>query len=712
MRHRSHIYSRAALSAGLCLLPVLAHSQPEAAETRRVDLDTVVVSASGFEQSINEAPASISVVSRQELEEMRVSSLAEALANIEGVDIGGSLGKTGGLSISMRGMPTDYTLILIDGRRQNVAGNVTPNGFGGTETHFLPPPSAIERIEIIRGPMSTLYGSDAMGGVVNIITRRVNREWAGSLSGGATLQGDSEFGNIYSSDLYASGPLVRNKLGLTLRGSYQNRRASDLAYLDEDGDPIEVSKRGPSPVKSEVYAAGARLDFIPFTNHELSFEADYNWQTYDNREAQLGTLGIQGYHEEQKFNREQFTLAHVWRLDFGQIESSVMRNTTETVGRTIPPGIPDKEAGSDRTLENTNWVVDSKLTASIQNHTVTLGGQYWDAEMIDGVAVAPFEHTQWAVFLEDEWRLQPNLALILGGRYDHHNQFGSQTSPRGYLVWTLSPQWTIKGGVSQGFKVPRLEQITDGITGFVAQGTRPTIGTPSLQPETSTSYELGVAFDNQSWFRAGLTVFRSEFDDKIASGPGVPNATWEVEPNRPGSVDYGYWPTLEEFAQLINIDEAVTKGAEFTTRILFADAWSLTANYTYTESEQKTGPSQGQPLYATPKHMFNSRLRWEATDKLNVWLSGEYRSERYRGTGADYDAFGDYKAYSLFHLGASYQATENLRFAATLYNLLDRNFVDYRPYVSNPTTGAISYTNLYRVNEEPRRLWLSATVLF
>ena len=142
-------------------------------------LSEVVVSASGFEQKVKDAPASISVISREELQTRQFRDLAEALRGVEGIDVGGGTGKTGGLDISIRGMPSDYTLILIDGRRQNVAGDVTPNGFGAAHTSFMPPVSAIERIEVIRGPMSTLYGSDAMGGVINIITRKVAKEWTG-----------------------------------------------------------------------------------------------------------------------------------------------------------------------------------------------------------------------------------------------------------------------------------------------------------------------------------------------------------------------------------------------------------------------------------------------------------------------------------------------------------------------------------------------------
>ncbi len=104
--------------------------------------ETMVVTASGFEQKVTDAPASITVITREDLEQKRVASIADALSDVEGVDVGGSVGKTGGLNISMRGMPSDYTLVLIDGRRQNNVGNVTPNGFGETSNSFMPPLSA------------------------------------------------------------------------------------------------------------------------------------------------------------------------------------------------------------------------------------------------------------------------------------------------------------------------------------------------------------------------------------------------------------------------------------------------------------------------------------------------------------------------------------------------------------------------------------------
>ncbi len=687
-----------------------------------VRLAGLVVTASGFTQAIDNAPASISLIGREELMEKRVNSLAEAISEIEGVDVGASAGKTGGLDISIRGMPSDYTLILVDGRRQNAAGNIAPNGFGETATSFLPPPAAIERIEIIRGPMSTLYGSDAMGGVVNIITRKVNPVWGGSATAGGTVQQDRDFGDSFNTHAYLSGPVVPDKLGLTLRGSLFARSASDLAYLDAQGNPIEVSKRGPSPVKADIHTFGARLDLVAHRDHDLWLDADFYRQTYDNSASQLGTLdrpdanSFNGYRPQLRFNRDQFTAAHTWRFGFGQLDSSLIRNTTETIGRTIPPGTPGRLPGSPRTLENENLVFDTKAIFELDTHTLSFGGQFWEAEMIDLVAPRPYHQTQWALFAEDEWRLRPDLRLTLGARHDDHRQFGDHLNPRAYLVWNASPRWAFKAGVSQGFKAPRLEQLADGITGFTGQGTRPTIGTPTLQPETSRSTEVGLIFDNEAGFRATVTAFNNAFDDKIANGPGLLNATFAASPNRPGSVNYGNWPLVDTFAQLVNVDEAVTRGFETSLHARFARHWTLTANYTFTESEQKSGAEKGRPLYDTPRHMANARLRWAASAQLNLWLAGEYRDERYRSpdtpTSTAKATWGDYRAYALFHLGAGYQLTPRLTLNGTIYNLLDKNFVEYRPYVSNTATGAISYTNLYNNNQEPRRLWISATYVF
>jgi outer membrane receptor for ferrienterochelin and colicins len=685
----------------------------DAADPDSQILDRIVVTASGYSQKIELAPANITVIDQLALETKPYHGLAEALADVEGVDIGDSVDKTGAPNISMRGMPADYTLILIDGRRQNVAGNVAPNNFNATQNNFIPPLSAIERIEVIRGPMSTLYGSDAMGGVVNIITRKVARDWSATVGADYVLQEDSRFGDTYSSNLYLSGPLVGDRLGLAINGAFFERDAADISYQAIDGSQV-APNMGWNPVSYTNYNFGARLSWVVTENQDVWLDGWINRQKYDNSRGQLGTLGTGGYAPEQRYNREQATLSHTARFNFGTLDSSAMYSLTETIGRLIPPGVAG--AGNPRTLENENVVIDSKLTSGIGSHTFTVGGQWWESEMIDGVALAPFKHEQWALFIEDEWRFMEPLALTVGVRRDDHSTFGGHTSPRVYLVWTANDYFTVKGGVSEGYKTPRLDQLADGIVGFGGQGTIPLIGSPHLKPETSTTTELGFYFDNRNGLRLNLTLFNNDFKDKIATGDPIPNCHFNgfQQP----CMDLGpQWTRSPTFGQSVNIDKAVTRGAEVAATLPLLQNLTFDTNYTFTESEQKSGDSAGKPLTNTPKHMVNARLNWDASNRLSFYLRGEYRSKRYRSvtvgsTQTVTDQLGDYRAYSLFHVGGRFQVTPSVSLNAAVYNLLDKNFIDYRPYVSDPNTGAIAYANMYANTDDARRLWVSVNVTF
>ncbi|RXJ95411.1 TonB-dependent receptor [Arcobacter sp. AHV-9/2010] len=683
-------------------------------ETTKLDSVQVVTTASGYEQKIIDAPASISVLTQEDLKQKKYSNLAEAIEDVEGVDVDRtSVGKTGGLNISIRGMGSANTLILIDGRRQNSSGNNTPNGFGETNNNFLPPLSAIERIEVIRGPMSTLYGSDAMGGVVNIITKKVSNEWTGSFSVDRTFQGNSDFGNSYTTNGYLSGPLIKDKLGLALRGSYYDRSASNIKY--DDGD--DVSKRGNSPVEGINWSFGSKLTYTPTEYHDIFIDAFTSKQKYNNDKAQLGTLNAaaksSGYDKELRFERNQITIGHSSRFDIGTLESSIMRTETEKLGRLIPgnlgvaySGMPTIIGGNKRELENIDTVFDTKFVTDIlDKNIITIGGQLWNSEFNDGLVEEKFKQDMWALFLEDEISITDSFILTLGGRYDHHDKFGGNFSPRAYAVYTANDNWTIKGGVSRGFKAPQVQQLHDGINGATAQGATLTIGNPELKPEKSTNYETGIYYTSDSGFSVNTTIFYNLYEDKI---------------EQDGNVNVTGHPTIPNgiYAKNSNIGEAETKGLEFGTKIPFNDYIDLSANYTYMKTEKKEGSDKGGAFVNTPEHAVNAKLNWKATNKLNVWLKGEYKGERKRYTKSYdnltpsekniYDQLGDKKAYSLFSLGGNYEATKNLTFSATIYNLFNKDFYERSSYQDGGVTKYVAD----EPNIEDRRLWVSMNYTF
>ncbi|WP_230976253.1 TonB-dependent receptor domain-containing protein [Pseudothauera nasutitermitis] len=727
---------------------LVAFSASSLAQESR-QLGEVVVSASGFEQEIRQAPASISVITRDELQTKQFRDLAEALQDVEGVDVRGGTGKTGGLDISIRGMPSDYTLILIDGRRQNVAGNVTPNGFNSALTSFMPPLSAIERIEVIRGPMSTLYGSDAMGGVINIITRKVAKEWNGSVTLEAGIPEDSDYGDSKRVDLYVNGPLVEDLVGLAVRGGIFRRAESDWV-LAPNG---RASGRNPAPAESRQYNVGARLTLTPNRAHDFWLDVERNQTWYNNDDCRLGNVDTKadgagggatclgtpvptiapGYKDYLRFNRDQIALGHTSRLSFGMLESSLTHSTTETVGRTIP-GNPIGSTytvdgktftvGDDRELETTNIVLDSKLVAPIgESHVATVGGQYWNAELVDGLLPKKHDQTMWSLFAEDEWSFTDSLTATFGARYDHHDAFGGEVSPRAYLVWNATERWTVKGGVSKGFKAPRLDQLIDGINGVGSQGASIGIGNPDLKPETSTSTELGVRYDSQGGLTASATAFHNKIKDKI-SNSGGDCATDPI----PGCSYIPAAQTSKTYS--VNIDEAKTWGLELTTRIPLAARWALNLNYTWTDSEIIENGRKNGKLGDTAKHVANAQLRWDATDKLSLWLRGEYRGKARRfdgdpkslaannNTRLEYEALGDLKAYSLFHLGGAYRVSKDVTINANIFNLLDKDFRKFKQWTNN--AGAQVWGSEYFKSTQStkgttpagRTFWISANIGF
>ncbi|QSX32224.1 TonB-dependent receptor [Shewanella avicenniae] len=652
-----------AIVTGIIATPVLADTPAP-----KID-EVIVVTASGMEQKVVDAPASISVISNEDLAQKNYHDLAEALSGVEGVDIRSGTGKTGGLDISIRGMPSNYTLVLVDGVRQSASSDTTPNGFGSMNTGFMPPLNAIDHIEVIRGPMSTLYGSDAIGGVVNIITKKYADQWGGSLNIAHAVQEDDKWGDSSTVGFYAAGPLIKDSLNLTLRGNMRHRQGTSMESLSETS-----ATRTPFPTESDNYTVGGRLNYKLNDQHHLWLDAEVAQQQFDNANDQLGPVGTAGggYESQLQYEQAKLVLGYDAELSFATWKSDLLYSTTENKGRLITArSLPIEFApidGEKRELKNRNIILNSKLIAAIGDaHQLTAGFEYWNAQMKDGIVLAvsgeTFEQDSYSVYAEDQWMPLEPLTVTLGARYEKHDDFNGHVSPRAYAVYTLADDWTVKGGVSTGYNTPALSQLHDGVSGVTGQGSINTVGNPSLNPEKSTNYEAGVYYENIHDFNANITVFYNKYEDAIES-----------------------YAVNDDTNSYRNVGKAKVEGVEFATSFpVLIDALNFNLNYTYNHSEQLNGDNAGAPLNATAKHMLNARLQWQVNDDLTARISAEYHGKLPRYTSV-YDNLtatqqqvvtglgNDMKAWAVIDLGAAYKLTDSITVNANINNLLDKDF--------------------------------------
>lgn len=612
-------------------------------------LDAIVVTASGFEQDIKSAAATISVLTQEQLNKKAYRDVTDALKDVPGVVVTG-----GGSSsdISIRGMGSAYTVIMVNGKKVN-SRVVRPNSDNsGIEQGWLPNIGAIERIEVIRGPMSGLYGSDAMGGVINIITKNTSADWTGSLKVDATLQEDDHSGNIYQSNVFVSGPLIKDLVGFKANGLFSKREEDQLigGYKEQ-----------------KMRAGGASLSFTPSEQHRIDLEYQRSIQ---NRNGRVGhTIDPKSRNAEDSFsnyNRTEYSLSH--QGEFGPIQSNSYIQREENDNPT-------------RNMYAVNTTFNTLNKIQLGAHDFSFGGMYLKEELddlgnqlkVNGKKLSNLDRYSWAVFAEDQWRIFEPFSLTTSVRMDKDEKFGDHLSPKVYGVWSLDDNWIIKGGISTGYKTPALRatvaewgQVTGG---GVSNGV--IVGNPDLKPEKSINYELSLQWDNLSTLSAGLTLFNSEFKDKIT----------EIRTcqSKSGEGKCPWLGTNYDFvSQRENVDKANMRGVETELSWTISPDVRLNSNYTYTHTEQKSGVNKGKPLNEMPKHMFNSTLDWDINDQWSTWSRLNVRSKTSDYLSRVSMAKGK-PAYSMIDMGMNFKATPSFQLGAGIYNLFDKK-IDYTSY--------------------------------
>ena len=632
-------------------------------------LGTVVVTASGNEQAIEDAPASISVLTQEDLRSRPVNELSELLTGVEGVTLNRTANGTP--TIQIRGFDQAYTLMLIDGKRVNSSTSMFRGG-AGYDSGWVPLDD-IERIEVVRGPMSSLYGADAIGGVINIITKPVSNTWKGSVTTEATFSEDRDLADSQKLSFLLSGPIMTETLGVKLYGNYDHRAPSDAK------DPLN---KPVTPLYSRILNrhVGGQLAWKPDARQNITLDADTSSKDHG------------GYTME----RDAFALRH--KGNWGHLSTEITLAADEI--RNLK-GMVDAQVNPNH---SNTWTLNGKASFPVNwgNQFITVGfdarrEKLWDPTNLSGwPGVSSTQSTpstsvkQYALFVEDEIRFTERFIVTLGNHFDHHENFGGHHSPRAYGVFHVNDAWSLKGGISGAFRTPTLVQNSPN-WGSVSCGS-PTvgcyiIGSRDLKPETATSKEIGAQFK-----QGAHAISVMAFDTKLKNMIDIDSRTADktLAPSFDNFV--GFLPDGRPIFSYQNINSARTRGIESSWKWEASQALNLKTTYTLLDAKN-TSKAVATRLINRSRHNLNVTADWRVNAAWSLAANWRLQSAQMLNTAGTVQKGG----YGLVDLSAAWKLNPQTTLRAGVLNVADR-------------TLARAASNDY--TEEGRRIYISMNARF
>lgn len=589
--------------------------------TAQESVDTmgeVVVTATRIQTPTEEVGSSIAVITAEDIEAKGYATVDEVLRGSLGIDVFVTGGPGQSSSTFVRGANSYQTLVLIDGVEMNEPSGIN-RGFNFANLTI----DNIERIEVLRGPQSPLYGADAMGGVINVITKRGEGPPRFFLGG--------EGGSFNTWREFAGAQAGSKKYNFSIEASHSSSDGFSAADDNLPGND-EVDKW-------ENTSTSARVGFVLSDNIDLDFIGRFqDGRTHlDNGGGPYQDADDYSVNERKIFTKAQ---ANIFAFD-GLWE------------QTLAYGWADHQ----RDYKDDPWSGDysydgKKHEVSWQNNfylhetnTLTLGLEYEREEMDDHGDLDVSAHTK-SIFVQDQIKLGGFSFTTFGVRHDDHENFGGEATYRITQAFLLRNWGTkLKGSYGTGFRAPSLNELY-----YVNPWGGPG-GNPDLDPEKSTGWDAGI---EQSLFKnrlnIGITYFHNNFDDLIV---------W----------DNGY----------NNVDKAETGGIESFAVITLSDDLVLGLNYTYTDTED----NDGRRLLRRPLHKigFNTKYRFleRATANLDVFYVGE-RDDSYWDamTFTTRDVVLD--DYVLVNLAASFDIYDYLTIFGRIENLFDEEYYESYGY--------------------------------
>ena len=622
---------------------LLSLAGPAAAQGERDTVETVlvppiVVSVSRVETDASNVASAVTVVTREQIESRQLGTVLEVLQSVPGVSLVRTGGPGGSTSVFLRGASSAHALVLVDGIEMNDPSAPT----GGYDLATLGT-DGIERIEILRGPQSTIHGSSAMGGVVNVITRRGEGPPRVEVRAEA---GAYETANGSLAVLGAGG-------GWSWAATVSRRTTEGISAAPEDlgNEEPDGSRTTALELRVERDAGPFRLALVGHVD-DTDTDLDAAGPTGDDpnrrltdRETAWKAEALSGGAEDR------------WRSAVSMSYASHDRSSLDDPD----PARPDSERGA---FEGSAWKLAWVNDVGVSNTVRLVGGAETERERAattfrsDGL-FGPFEselteRTARTSGVFGELRVEPAgaFSIAAGVRLDDHDRFGAVATAR--LAPAVSFAATgsrLRATWGSGFRAPSLFQLFD-----------PQFGAPDLDAERSRGWDAGVDQTlARGRARISATWFSTRFDDLIAF-------------------------TSEGYR---NEEETSTRGLEVDAAALLARAVRVDAAYTWTRAEAESGPEAGLPLIRRPHHQGSLDAVWNLARGPEIALGARWVGER---EDLDFAVFPAERvrldAYAVWRLAVAWDARESLRLFGRIENIFD---TDYEEVLDFGTIGRAAY---------------------
>ena len=580
-------------------------------------LQLVVVSATRIPTPQLDLASSVTVVTAEDIAAQQQRTIADVLRNIPGLNLVQQGGPGSVTSVFMRGTSSNHTKVLIDGIDVSDPSNANAAfDFGQLPTQD------IERIEVLRGPQSGLYGSDAIGGVINVITR--------SGSGPMKLAASIEGGSFDSFNQTAG-----------LSGSQDTfRYSANVAHLHSGATPVTPPDLlGPGEPRHDDYydnfTVSTKLGLEVAPSFDLGLVARYTSTHLHYTGEDFSTFPALPAAQQSESNTDEYygrATAHLVSLA-GALDQTLgaafMRNQTATLQPQTPEGLNTGER------VKVDWQGAVRLAAA---ETLLLGLEDARDEISQPLSASTRIDSGYA---ELQSQLGEHWFSALNVRYDDNDRFGSKVTYRVAPAWVSQASGTkLKASVGSGFKAPTLSELFQDFPQFLF------FANPNLRPESSVGYDAGIEQDLAgNRLRVGATWYHNRIRDLITTD--VTATTWA------------------------NVGRATTYGVESFIAWQAARQLALRLDYTYTEASDELAH---QELLRRPKHKGTLNVSWRPREALLLDLSVLSVSTWVDGNRDFSIPRLDAPGYTAVNLAAAFDLTRTFTVFGRLDNLLDRRY--------------------------------------